>query len=159
MKATVTLLVLVLAACAGYDGAGLKPGVSNESDVHRSMGEPALVLANPDGSRQLAYPRGPLGLQTYMVRVGADGRVQQVQNVLDEDHFHRVQAGLTRDDILRLIGPPSESMQFPRMQQVAWDYRFQDTWGYTAIFSVIFDANGIVVGKFTKRLDRVESHR
>jgi hypothetical protein len=26
-----------------------------------------------------------------------------------------------------MIGPPGETMDFPRLQQTAWDYRFQDT--------------------------------
>jgi len=159
MKKIPLLLACLLAACAGMDGASLKPGVSTESDGHQAMGAPALVLPNGDGSRSLAYPTGPLGLQTRMVRVAADGRVQSVESVLNEDHFYRVRPGLTRDDILRMIGPPSERMEFPRMQQVSWDYRFQDTWGYVAIFSVIFDANGVVVGKFTRRLERPEPRR
>ncbi len=53
-----------------------------------------------------------------------------------------------------MIGPPGETWEFPRMQQVAWDYRFVDTWGYTAVFSVMFNPEGIVVGKFTRRIER-----
>ena len=33
---------LVLAACAGYSGSNLKPGVSTRSEVVTSMGEPAI---------------------------------------------------------------------------------------------------------------------
>lgn len=148
------VLPLFLAGCAGYGGAGLQAGVSNELEVRRTMGEPALELPNPDGSRQLAYPRGPLGHQTFMVQVGRDGILQAVRPALNEDHFHRIQPGLTRDDVLRLIGPPREVMEFPRLKQVAWDYLYRDAWGYLAIFSVMLDMQGRVVGKTSRRIER-----
>ena len=153
MRHSPHLIALLLAGCAAYGGMGLRAGVS-EGEVRRTMGVPALELANADGSRQLAYPSGPFGTQTFMVQVGRDGLLQAIQPVLDEDHFYRIHPGQTRDDVLRLIGPPGETMEFPRLQQVAWDYRFQDTWGYTAIFSVMFDHGGHVVGKVTRRIER-----
>ncbi|SBT04719.1 conserved hypothetical protein [Candidatus Accumulibacter aalborgensis] len=48
-----------------------------------SMGEPAMVWKNPDGSEQLAYPRGPAGTQTFMAYVGPDGTLQRIEKVLD----------------------------------------------------------------------------
>lgn len=158
MRAALLLLAL-LASCAAYDGMGLKPGVATEVEVRRVMGEPAVVLPNPDGSRQMAYPRGPFGTQTFMVQVSREGTLQEIQQVLNEDRFYRIQPGLTREDVLRLIGPPAESMDFPRLQQVAWDYRYQDTWGYTAILSVMFDRQDRVVGKVTRRIERERPFR
>lgn len=149
-------LALFLAACASY--SGLQPG-SSEEQVRRSMGPPALELPNPDGSKQLVYPTGPLGTQTYMVRLGRDGLVQNVEQVLTDDRFYRIVPGITRDDVLRLIGPPSETMDFARLQQVAWEYRYQDTWGYTAFLSVMIDRQGIVVGRTTRRIDRNDRGR
>jgi len=43
-------------------------------------------------------------------------------------------------------------MQFSLSGNTAWDYRFIDTWGYLAVFSVTFDPNGIVVSKISRRL-------
>lgn len=154
MRAAPLLAPLLLAACASYDGLGLRPGVASEGEVRRTMGEPAIELGNPDGSRQMAYPRGPFGNQTYMVQVGKDGLLQSIRQVLTDDNFYRIQPGQTRDDVLRLIGPPLETMEFPRLHQVAWDYRYQDTWGYVAIFSVMFDEQGQVVGRHSRRLER-----
>ncbi len=154
MRHTPYFIALLLAGCTSYGGMGLRAGVSSEGEVRRSMGVPALELTGTDGSRQLAYPSGPFGTQTFMVQVGRDGFLQAIQPVLNEDHFYRINPGQTRDDVLRLIGPPGETMEFPRLQQTAWDYRFQDTWGYTAIFSVMLDRDGVVVGKVTRRLER-----
>lgn len=154
MSRFAVLAGLFLSGCTTIDGGGLRPGVSTEADVRQSMGAPAAVLANQDGSRSLAYPRGPLGTQTLMADVGPDGKVRGVRSVLNDDTFQQVRSGMTREQILRMIGPPGETMGFPRLKQVAWDYRFVDTWGYQAIFSVSFDENGIVVSKFTRRLER-----
>jgi hypothetical protein len=154
MRHFLLVLAAFAAGCAAYDGLGLRPGVASEDQVRRTMGEPALELRNPDGSRQMAYPRGPFGNQTYMVQIGPDGLLQAIRPALTDDNFYRIQPGQTRDDVLRLIGPPWESAEFPRLQQVAWDYRYQDTWGYIAIFSVMFDREGRVVGKVSRRLER-----
>jgi hypothetical protein len=152
------LLPLLLAGCAS-DGAGLKPGVSSAEEVVRSMGPPALEIANPDGSRNMAYPKGYFAGQTFMVKVGPDGLVQGVEQVLNEDTFRRIVPGLTRDDVMRMLGPPVEVMDFPRLQQTALDYRYHDAWGYDAILSVMVDPQGIVVGKVTRRIDRGDDKR
>jgi hypothetical protein len=145
---------LLAAGCAAYDGHTLRPGVSTEAEVRGVMGPPAAEFANPDGSRSLAYPRGPLGTQTYMADVGPDGRVRGVRAALNDDTFHQIRPGMTRDEVLRLIGPPGDVMSFARLQQVSWEYRFVDTWGYRAIFSVNFDPDWLVVSKFSRRLER-----
>ena len=148
-------LVVALAGCAA-DGYNLRPGVSTVDEVHRGMGPPAMEFTNSDGSRVLAYPRGPLGTQTFMVDVSREGTVQAVRQVLGDGTFNQIRPGLTRDQVLRMIGPPGDSMSFPRMEQDSWEWRYQDDWRYTAIFSVNFDRNGIVVSKFTRRLERYE---
>lgn len=145
---------VLLAACASHSGYTLRPGVSTEQEAVATMGAPAMTFANPDGSRQLAYPRGPLGLETFMVDVGRDGLVTGVRQVLGDDTFNRIRPGMTREDVLRMIGPPGDSMDFPRLQQESWEWRYMDTWRYIAIFSVNFDRGGVVVSKFSRRLER-----
>ncbi|HET9651985.1 MAG TPA: hypothetical protein VFP36_07335 [Usitatibacter sp.] len=148
------LALLTLGACASYDGYSLRPGTSTEDEVRRTMGQPAMEFRNPDGTRELAYPRGPLGTQTFMADVGGDGVLRALRPVLDDDIFRTIEPGMTRDQVLRLIGPPGDVMEFPRMGQVSYEYRFMDSWRYLALFSVNFDRNGIVVGKFTRRIER-----
>ena len=144
----------LLAACSIHGHIGFQPGVSTEADVRRALGEPAAVIGADDGARQLAYASGPLGVETHMVVVGRDGRVERVQQVLTDDQFARIQPGRsTGEDVLRLIGPPWRRVPFENLDQVAWDYRFRDTWGYLANFSVMMDRNGIVASKFTARIE------
>ena len=145
---------LVLASCAAYDGYPLRAGASTESEVRSVMGTPALEMPTNDGAKELYYPRGPLGGQTYIAEVGRDGVLRGVRQVLKDDIFYRIQPGMTQDEVLRMIGPPRERAHFPRQNQTAWDYKYVDNWGYPAIFSVMFDANGVVVSKFSRRIER-----
>lgn len=66
--------------------------------------------------------------------------------------FTQIQAGMTKDDIQRLFGPPDETMPFARSHTEAWDYHYYDSWGYNATCSVIFGADGRVQGTYTGRL-------
>lgn len=150
---------LALAGCASYDGYNLTPGTSRD-EVVRTMGPPAMELPNPDGTHELVYPRGPMGTQTFMADIGRDEQLRSIRQVLTDDMFDgRITRGLTRDDVLRLIGPPGDRMYFPLKQQDSWEYRYKDTWGYIAFFSVDFDREGRVVGKFKRRLERNDSNK
>jgi len=158
MKPATALPICLLAAACAIDGGSLQPGVSNEAQVRSAMGQPALDLPWPDGTRRLVYPRGPLGTQTFMADLGRDGVLIGVHQALADDTFNNIRPGMTRDDVLRMIGPPGETMAFARQGTIAWDYRYTDTWGYLAIFSVIFDRDTwIVVSKFTQRVERDRS--
>jgi len=155
--APIVVVLVLLAGCASYSGTGLKPGVATEGAVRAAMGHPAVEFTREDGGRTLAYPRGPLGTQTYMADLGRDGRLLAIRPVLGDETFWRIQPGMTREDILHLIGPPGETMAFGLSDTDSWDYRYMDNWGYLAIFSVTFNREGIVVGKFTRRIDRDKS--
>lgn len=147
------LVATGLAACAST-GAGLSPGVSTEAQVRQAMGHPAAEFRHGDGSRTLAYPQGPMGTQTYMAELASDGRVLEVRAALNEENFQRISPGMAREEVLRLIGPPGDSMYFPGLRQDSWEWRFIDAWGYLAVFSVNLDANGNVASKFTRRIER-----
>jgi hypothetical protein len=133
---------MLLAACASYSGFGLKPGEARVEEVQALMGPPALRWQDADGTVQLAYPRGPAGFVTYMVRLGPDGLLQSIANALDEQTFARIRTGMTKDEVLRLIGPPNygRSMYFKARDELAWEWRFREVYGNPARFAVLFDA-------------------
>src|SRR5512140_3871833 len=106
MRLIVLLVSLALAACASYSGAGLRPGEARLDDVVRVMGQPAMRWQEPDGSVQLAYPRGPEGFHTFMVKLGPDGRLQSTLNVLDAAGVAKIRPGMTQEQVLRVLGPP-----------------------------------------------------
>ena len=64
----------------------------------------------------------------------------------------KIQQGMTIDQVQSVMGPPDEKMAFNRTQTVAWDYRYRDTWGYLAMYSVVFNSQGVVASTHTRRL-------
>lgn len=142
MKSRIIILfVLLLAACASYSGRGLKPGVASLQDVVKLMGQPAMRWQNADGTEQLAYPRGPMGHHTYMVYIGADGKLKEIENVLEQKHFSLIQPGMTQDMVLQILGPsyPNWTVYFERRDELVWEWRYCDAWNESARFDVLFD--------------------
>ncbi len=143
----VMLSALLLVSCAGYSGSNLKPGEARLEDVVRVMGAPAMRWQEADGTQQLAYPRGPEGVHTYMVRIGADGRLQQITNVLEEETFARVRSGMNKSQVLKILGPsqPAWTSYYKARDELVWEWRYCDQWNELARFDVLFDATREVV--------------
>ena len=75
-----------------------------------------------------------------------------------DDIFGRIDPGMSREQVTRLIGPPDETMKFPLSRSEAWDYRYQDAWGYMAIFSVTFGPDGLSASKISRRVNDGGDH-
>ena len=147
MRLAVLMSTLVLGACASYSGAGLRPGEARLEDVIRSMGQPAMRWQDPDGSMQLAYPRGPAGIHTFMVKLGPDGRLQSNVNVLDAAGLASIRPGMTKEQVLRVLGPPDESRTayFKARDELVWDWRAcTDNANIQRVY-VLFDATAATV--------------
>lgn len=156
----VLALSLALAACAAYSGRGLQPGVAGEAEVRAVMGVPAMQWELADGGRQLAYPRGPAAFHTFMVFIGADGRLQRTVNVLDEAGFARVHSGMTQAEVLQLLGPPQPqwTAYFPARDELVWEWRYCDAWGDAARFDVLFDGTTKTVRSTLRWSESLRSH-
>ena len=150
---------LLVSACASYSGRGLEPGVATLADVVATMGEPAMRWRDEDGRVQLAYPRGPMGTQTFMAFIGADGRLERIEGVLDTRHFARIEAGKTdKAAVLRLLGPsqPQWTVYYEARDELAWEWRICDDWWTLAFFGVLFDGTtGVVRSTYQRPDDRV----
>jgi hypothetical protein len=146
---------VLLAACASYSGRGLKPGEATLAEVQAVMGPPAMSWQDADGSVQLAYPRGPLGYHTFMVKLGPDGRLQSISNVLEEEGFAKIHAGLTKEQVLRILGPPdySRTVYFKARDELVWDWRFCSVFGTPWRFQVLFDATAGTVRSAISQLE------
>ena len=151
-------ILLAVAGCASYDGRTLPSGAP-ESEVKGLMGAPAMEVPVSDGVTRLVYPKGPLGTQTFMADLGPDHRLIAVRNVLTDDVFDGIRAGMTEKDVLAAIGPPNRTMAFSLSNTHAWEYRYLDSWGYLAEFSVTFDANGVMVSKLKRRIEGRDNRR
>ena len=143
---------VALAGCSMIPGADFKPGLTTEEQVRASMGAPGRVYPGAEGVTW-AYPTGPMGMQTWMARFDDKGVLVKFEQVLNQEGFSRIQPGLDGAQVSAILGPPSSEARFERLQQVSWDYRNQDVWGYVCEYSVIFGTEGKVVGTFNRRLN------
>ena len=152
MRRLAAIVASMLAAgCVSYGGYGIEPGADGEAKVRASMGEPAAKFRNADGTSDWAYPRGPLGYDTFMVHFTGAGTVRSIEKVLDPMHFARVTPGMDAKAVQRVVGTPGRVEDFPRTGELVWDYRFMDSWGYSSYFSVVFDTHRRVRQAFTWR--------
>lgn len=114
---------LLLAGCAGYSGHSLQPGVSTASEVESTMGRPALVRAAPDGAKVYWYPRFPYGRESFAARIAPDGRLVAIEQRLAPEYIGRIRPNeSTAEDVLDVLGPPSDVYRYPRQQREAWEY-------------------------------------
>lgn len=139
--AVVALLAALLGACAAYDGFGLPAGAARVEDMERVMGPPAMRWREPDGGETLVYPRGPMGYHTFFVRIDARGTVLSRENVLDTRHFARIRAGMTTDEVVRILGPSvaAWTVYYEARDELVWEWRYCDDWNEPARFDVLFD--------------------
>ena len=134
------LLAAMLTACAGY-GPGTVGVGNTEAEVVQVMGQPTGRYAMPGGTQRLEFARGPYGRHTYMVDLDAQGRVANIEQVLDARHFALVMPGQTRDEVLRTLGRPGERVGMMRDGQI-WSWRYAN---YDCLWwQAQFDAQGIV---------------
>jgi outer membrane protein assembly factor BamE (lipoprotein component of BamABCDE complex) len=75
-----------------------------------------------------------------------------------DEVFSHIYPGMTQDDVQRQIGRPDATMRFPLSNTVAWDYRYYDTWGYMAVFSVTFSPDGHALSRITTRINDGGDH-
>jgi hypothetical protein len=67
--------------------------------------------------------------------------------------FAGVHAGDTQAAVENLLGPPDTRVRFDRSGNEGWDYKYQDGWGYMAIYSITFSPDGHVVGSIANRVN------
>lgn len=123
---------------------GIEPGVSTDADVRRQAGEPDAIWQNADGSHSLEYPRGPEGLTTWRVTIGADDRVRMIEQLLTAANFAKVHAGMTQHETERLLGKPTKIEEFSLRKETVWGYRWQEQPNEKAFFNVHFGPDGRV---------------
>lgn len=109
----------LLAACAG---PAFRAG-QTESELQAQAGRPTGRYSLPGGGQRLEYATGPMGRQTWMVDLDAQGRVQRWNQVLNEANFLQVTEGMPRDELLRLLGRPAQRV--PEWQgRETWYWRY-----------------------------------
>lgn len=134
-------LCFILTACAVTPP--LAPGEPAAS-VTAKLGRPTATIQ--DGQDQiLEYARGPYGQQTWMARIGPDGRLLSYEQVLTNEKFATLKPGIsTKGDVLRTIGHPSETSRLDRIQLEVWTYPYKENGVWDSLMHVHFDNNGVL---------------
>ncbi|WP_375542447.1 hypothetical protein [Paraburkholderia sp. CNPSo 3272] len=124
---------------------GLTPGVSTLEQVREQMGKPETERVFDDGSRRLEYPRGPQGLNTWMVDIGPNGRLVAITQALTAENFAKIRVGMSEDEVRRLLGKPGQVAGYRLKKETVWSWKWLEG-GVTpeAYFNVHFGPDGRV---------------
>jgi outer membrane protein assembly factor BamE (lipoprotein component of BamABCDE complex) len=152
--ATAAIGAALLPACDGLNLQELKPGVSTAAEVRARMGPPSAEYAADDGGVVLEYSRQPQGTDCYMITIGRDQILQRIEQVLTDANLARVQAGMSRDEVRRLLGAPGSVTTFPASHEEVWDWRVAGTMPTEeAHFHAHFDTGTGLVTRTTRRVE------
>lgn len=133
---------LVLSGCAQM---GPPPALGQpEADVVARLGPPTAVY-QAGGARLLEYRHGPMGQTTDMARIGPDGRLQSFEQVLTMEKFARIVPDRTRqDEVLQLVGAPSEILFYRNVQMNGWNYPYKESNVWDSMMTIYVDSGGMV---------------
>lgn len=101
-------------------------GASTEGDVRAAMGAPETTWEEENGARILEYPKGPEGARTWIFDIDPNGKLTGYHQALAPENFGRIQPGMSKDDVRRLLGKPRTVVNFNRLKEEVWDYRYLD---------------------------------
>jgi hypothetical protein len=79
-----------------------------------------------------------------MVRVGADGRVRAVDQVLDWPTFNQLRPGMKVEEVEHLLGRPYRKAYMPLINETVWSWRWIET-VWKRCFYAYIDPNGTLV--------------
>ena len=140
LRGLVTLLAVLgalsLSACVTYTPP--RP-FTTEAETLAAKGEPTRRWQDDDGTRTLEYATQPNGRSCLMVQVDQGGIVLRQWNALSEENLARVQRGMTREEVDRLLGQHRSEQVFKQSGEEVWDWNVRnDGPGVGTLFNVHF---------------------
>ena len=145
MRLWATLLAgALLAGCASFDGRTLQPGKSTAEDVTALMGAPSMARKRPNGDTLLYFPRHPWGRKTYVATLGPDGLLRGIEQRVTSENIYGIRAGMRKDEVEDLLGPPREITRLPRQQRDVWEYPWWHANREKRVLFVQFSDDGVV---------------
>ena len=128
----------MLSACATMGPAALPTG-SPSGQVVQRLGTPTGVyaLSRPSADspylqvdtsgravRRLEYAGGSFGKFTWMFDFDAEDRLLASAQVRSEARFNAITAGMSQEDLRRVLGSPSNIRPLSFQKQNVWGYRY-----------------------------------
>lgn len=151
MKICFAIFLLGMALLAGCDPqrvSKLEEGVSTEVEVRKQFGDPVTVTVSADGTRTLDYPRQPEGWTNYVIKIGPDGKMSSLRQLLNEDNFARIRPGMDAQQVRDALGRPAEQKRYPLKNEEVWSWRYKPV-NESRLFTVTFGTDGRVVATAT----------
>mgnify|MGYP003536448683 FL=1 len=140
------LFLFLGAGCTHLGVGGFAPGVTTEAEIRARLGAPGMSWTEPDGGKLLEYSGQPNGTFCHMILVGPEGRVRGIREAFSEDDFRGLVAGLTQDEVRRLLGGPEEKVRFAlKPDEEVWSWRYEDTSEKTSYLNAYFGKDGRVL--------------
>lgn len=129
MKQTLSSILLaagaaLTAGCAFMNPAAIPTGTTT-AELTQRLGPPTGEYRLPAGGKRLEYARGPMGKQTWMFDFDGAGRLAKTTQVLTEAQFNAIRPGMTREEVLSVIGHPGETSRLAWQRQTVWSYRYE----------------------------------
>ena len=148
MKFPSTLVLLLsIAALAGCVGPrAMVPGQSTIVEMRAKVGTPTDIRFDRNGDELWEYATGPMGYETYLVRIGTDGKVKEVTQILTEDQMLKLVPGtMTKADARNLLGRPSD--QTFTASGTVWSWRFMKFGVQPGFLTVRFNPDNTVMDR------------
>ncbi|MEO8136075.1 MAG: hypothetical protein ABI831_19135, partial [Betaproteobacteria bacterium] len=146
LRSLVAFPLMLAAGCANLPSVATgTPAVAVEAQA----GKPFRVWQEPGGGASWEYPTGPSGSYTYMVRVGGDGKVSRVDQVLDWPTFNTLVTGMPMTEVEHTLGRPWGKVTYPLTGQTAWAWRWKET-VWRRCFFAYASPDGKLVGTGTR---------
>lgn len=138
MRQSLGLLMLaalfLLGGCASW-----QTHFDHEAELLAKRGEPSRVWENEDGSRTLEYATQPMGESGWMYTVDENGLVVEQHDALDHANLAKVRAGMSQDEVVRMLGRHRSIERFPRMNEEVWDWNVSSP--YPGIIATYFNVH------------------
>lgn len=133
----------------------VQPGTPMDAVVSK-YGKPAVVCAQPDGSKRAVWTAQPAGEAAWATKVLADRTVTGFEQVLNKGHLAMVQPGVwTADQVRCEFGPPAmvEAFGSSRNRGPSWGYHFMEAGGFYGLMWIDFESDGRIVRKVSTEID------
>ena len=140
--AILAVLVMQLAGCAAF--APPRP-YTTETEALAERGEPTRRWSNEDGTTTLEYATQPNGWSCLMVEVDAGGVVLRQWDALAPENLARVERGMDKEQVSRLLGTHRSEQRFRNSGEEVWDWNVRnDGPGIATLFNVHFIDDKVV---------------
>jgi hypothetical protein len=140
------LVLAALGACSTVDPLRvLRLGASSRGDVVANQGAPTRVWQDADGGSTLEYAEQPFGQRCFMFKLDSQGKLIAVRNALLASERDWVQAGMSTNDVERLLGQERSRVFFTLSNEDVWDWNIEpDQAGALRRFNVHFKAGRVL---------------